>query len=74
MKYRRSGMMDCNLSALGFSVMQLPSTDENSANTNEAGYIKMIRYAIDHGVNYLDSGWPYTLSQLMLVVVLNQKR
>jgi hypothetical protein len=37
--------------------------DEDLAYINKAQSIKMIRYAIDHGVNYLDLGYPYNISQ-----------
>jgi predicted aldo/keto reductase-like oxidoreductase len=41
---------------LGFGVMRLPLTDE-------AESIRMLRYAIDHGVNYLDLGSPDDMVQ-----------
>ncbi len=59
MKYRRFGMLDWEVSVLGFGVMRLASIDEDPVNRTEAESIQMIRYAIDHGVNYLDSGYPY---------------
>src|SRR4030043_1259846 len=57
MKYRRFGKLDWEVSVLGFGVMRLPFIDEDPTNLNEAESIKMIRYAIDHGVNYLDLGY-----------------
>ncbi|MGD0915395.1 MAG: aldo/keto reductase [Thermodesulfobacteriota bacterium] len=63
MKYRRFGTLDWEVSVLGFGVMRLPSIDEDPAKTNEAESTKMIRYAIDHGVNYLDLGYPYDMRQ-----------
>jgi predicted aldo/keto reductase-like oxidoreductase len=64
MKYRRFGRLNWEVSVLGFGVMRLPLTDEDPAHINEAKSIKMIRYAIDHGVNYLDLGYPYNMNQL----------
>jgi predicted aldo/keto reductase-like oxidoreductase len=58
-KYRKFGIMDWEVSVLGFGVMRLPLLGEDPANIDEAESIKMIRYAIDHGVNYLDLGYPY---------------
>ena len=63
MKYRRFGKLDWEVSVLGVGVMRLPFIDEDPTNLNEAESIKMIRYAIDHGVNYLDLGYPYNMSQ-----------
>ena len=63
MKYRRFGMLDWEVSVLGFGVMRLPLIDEDPEHINEAESIKMIRYAIEHGVNYLDLGFPYDMRQ-----------
>ncbi|MFX1406020.1 MAG: aldo/keto reductase [Promethearchaeota archaeon] len=57
MKYRKMGSLDWKVSALGFGAMRLPTTEENKVNEEES--IKMIRYAIDHGVNYIDTAYPY---------------
>jgi predicted aldo/keto reductase-like oxidoreductase len=59
LKYRKFGKLDFEVSILGFGAMRLPFTDNNPANVLEPESIEMIRYAIDHGVNYLDSAYLY---------------
>ena len=61
MKYRKFGKLGFNVSALGMGCMRLPTTDGigYSPNVIEDGSIKLIRYSIDKGVNYLDTGYPY---------------
>lgn len=59
MKYRKLGKLDWKASVLGFGVMRLPILNNDSAMINEPEATSMIRYAIDHGVNYLDTGYPY---------------
>ncbi|MFC2044656.1 aldo/keto reductase, partial [Chloroflexota bacterium] len=38
---------------------RLPLTNRNPASVDEPQSIRMIRYAIDHGVNYIDTAYPY---------------
>ncbi len=59
MKYRDFRSMDWKVSALGFGAMRLPITGNDAANINEPEAIRMIRYAIDNGVNYVDTAYPY---------------
>lgn len=58
MRYRKFGKLDVMVSALGFGAMRLP-TDGNPHNILEEEAIKMIRTAIDEGVNYVDTAYPY---------------
>ncbi|MGD0644969.1 MAG: aldo/keto reductase, partial [Candidatus Bathyarchaeia archaeon] len=56
MQYRTVPKNGDKLSALGFGTMRLPLREQN---VDEERAIKQIRYAIDNGVNYVDSAPPY---------------
>lgn len=45
------------LSLLGFGAMRLPTLADGSV--DEAQVERMVAYAMDHGVNYFDTAWPY---------------
>lgn len=52
-----SKFQDKQLSRLGFGTMRLPQKEDGSI---EEGKVKeMVAYAIDHGVNYFDTAYPY---------------
>jgi len=59
MQYRTLGNTGLEVSALGFGAMRLPMIDGEDNAVDEPLAIEMIRYAIDHGVNYADSAWGY---------------
>ncbi len=66
MKYRKMGSLDGEVSALGFGAMRLPMNQMMQVNEEEA--IKMIRYAIDNGVNYVDTAYPYHNGESEVIV------
>jgi predicted aldo/keto reductase-like oxidoreductase len=59
MNLRPFGKTGLRVSALGFGMMRLPLTDENSEHIDRPLAIKMLRRAIDAGVNYVDTAYPY---------------
>ncbi len=59
MKYRKFIDSDWKPSALGFGAMRLPYEGDDRGAIIEDEAMEMIRYAIDHGVNYIDTAWPY---------------
>ncbi len=57
MLYRKMPKNRDELSILGFGCMRLPVKEDGSIDEERAK--KQVRYAIDHGVNYVDTAWPY---------------
>lgn len=73
MNYRRYGRLEWEVSALGFGGLRFPLTvnrasRRDEANVDEAEAIRMIRYAIDQGVNYVDTGSLYHEGRSEVVV------
>ena len=59
MKYRKMGRKNEELSILGFGCMRLPIIDNKYNQIDEEEAKKQVRYAIDNGVNYIDTAYPY---------------
>lgn len=50
---------DIQLSALGMGAMRLPVEEGNDAQIDEKAAMAMVKYAMEHGVNYYDTAWGY---------------
>lgn len=59
MQYRKFGNLDWDVSALGFGCMRLPIIDGDPGNIDLEQTTEMIHTAIEAGVNYFDTAYPY---------------
>jgi len=61
MLYRKKPKSGDELSILGFGCMRLPTKPDGSIDEERA--TRQVRYAIDNGVNYVDTAWPYHMGE-----------
>lgn len=68
MLYRKLGKTECEVSILGFGCMRLPIRNGSNSGADifdpnrvidEEEAIQMVNYAIEQGVNYFDTAYPY---------------
>lgn len=61
MQFRKMPKFDDKISALGYGCLRLPSKGARGFgdNIDKEKALGQIRYAIDNGVNYLDTAYPY---------------
>ena len=59
MLYRDFGKTREKVSVLGFGCMRLPLKGDNPMDIDEETAITMLRSAIDQGVNFIDTAYPY---------------
>lgn len=68
MEYRNFGKTNFRPSALGFGCMRFPQLPGEGNEVDEVEATRMVRHAIDQGVNYVDTAWPYHGGQSEVLV------
>lgn len=66
MSMKMKEFKDIKLSNLGFGAMRLPTLSDGSI--DEPQVQKMVDYAIEHGVNYFDTAYPYHAGKSEIVM------
>ena len=68
MEYRKFGKTDISPSILGFGMMRMKRNEEKKY--DEAWSVETLRYAIDHGLTYVDTAYMYGDSERITGVCL----
>ena len=50
---------DLTLSRLGFGAMRLPMMETDPSKIDEEQVFRMVDYALENGINYFDTAFPY---------------
>lgn len=59
MRYRTFGKTGEKVSVLGFGTMRLPILDGDISKIDVPAAMGLVSHAIDNGLNYIDTSWPY---------------
>lgn len=68
MLYRELGVTGKKISVLGLGCMRLPVVDGNYSSVDMNCAVPLIRKAIDNGINYLDTAYPYHNGQSEMAI------
>lgn len=68
MQYREFGKTGEMVSILGFGCMRFPLKEKGSIAIDENSAIKLLRYGIDCGINYIDTAYTYHKQKSEMVV------
>ena len=66
MKYRTFAKINEKVSLLGMGAMRFPEEKDGKVDENNA--VSIIRAAIDSGINYIDTAYPYLSGQSEVIV------
>lgn len=64
MIYRTFGKTGESVSVPGYGNMRLPVVDNQYDYIDQAEALRLVRHAVDMGVNYLGTSWPYHSTSL----------
>ena len=75
MKYRELGKDKVKVSQLGFGCMRFPIIGKDTKNIDKEATREMLKYAVDNGVNYIDTAFPYHggMSEEVVGEILNSE-